>query len=208
MATLRTGQISMDKWFLISNESDVSTPSVLLYPDRISQNITRMIQVVGGDPSRLCPHVKTHKLAQVLRLQIDQGINRFKCSTIAECEMSAAAGAHQVLLAYPLLGPNVERFLKLQRLYPETAFAALADNPRALSDAASVAVRAGESITFLMDLNVGMNRTGILPDNSAFDLYQSLSRTPGVNPGGLHVYDGHLHQSEETTRRTDRKSVV
>ncbi len=208
LTTLRTGHISMDKWFLISNESDVSTPSVLLYPDRISQNITRMIQVVGGDPSRLCPHVKTHKLAQVLRLQIDQGINRFKCSTIAECEMSAAAGANQVLMAYPLLGPNVERFLKLQRLFPRTSFAAVTDNLTAFSTAANVAAAAGESITFLMDINAGMNRTGILPDQSAFALYRSLSQATGAKAGGLHIYDGHLHQSDEATRRAAWQAAI
>lgn len=191
----------MHNWFLISNESDVSSPSVLLYPDRISANIARMISMAGGDPARLCPHVKTHKLAEVVRLKISQGIHRFKCSTIAECEMTAAAGGKHVLLAYPLIGPNIERFLLLQRRFSSTSFAALVDDPTALLRASEIAVHAGESITLLVDLNVGQNRTGILPGDSATALYRTLSGTPGLKAGGLHVYDGHLHQSDETARR-------
>ena len=85
----------MSEWFEISNAGDVPSPALLLYPDRIRENIRRMIRVAGGT-SRLRPHIKTHKLAELVRMQIEEGINKFKCATIAEAEMAAGAGAKDV----------------------------------------------------------------------------------------------------------------
>ena len=68
-----------------------------------------MVDMAGG-ASRLCPHVKTHKMAEVVRLQQAAGIDRFKCATIAEAEMLARCPAKDVLLAYQMVGPNADRF--------------------------------------------------------------------------------------------------
>ena len=68
-----------------------------------------MIDIAGG-AARLWPHIKTHKMAEVVQMQIEAGIDRFKCATIAEAEMAAKAGAKHLTLAYPLVGPNIKRF--------------------------------------------------------------------------------------------------
>src|SRR5258707_5463300 len=91
-------------WYEIENVDDVPSPALLIYRDRALENIRRMIRVVGGDVSRLRPHVKTHKLPELVTAQLDQGITRFKCATIAEAEMLAVAGAPDVLLAYQPVG--------------------------------------------------------------------------------------------------------
>ena len=69
--------------------------------------------------------MKTHKLAEVIRMQLEQGITRFKCATIAEAEMTAAAGAPDVLLAYQPVGPNVPRLIELIRVFPKTRFSVM-----------------------------------------------------------------------------------
>ena len=93
-------------WYAISNLDDVSSPALLVYPDRVAENTRRMIAMAGG-VGRLRPHVKTHKMAEVIRMQLGLGITMFKCSTIAEAEMVAACGATDVLLAYQPVGPRV-----------------------------------------------------------------------------------------------------
>src|SRR6185436_20004725 len=99
-------------WFSIQNFPDVPSPSLLVYPDRVSENLRRMIVLAGG-VNRLRPHIKTHKMPEIIRLQLALGINRFKCATIAEAEMTAACGADDVLLAYQPVGPNGIRVLQL-----------------------------------------------------------------------------------------------
>ncbi|HEY6167563.1 MAG TPA: alanine racemase, partial [Verrucomicrobiae bacterium] len=186
-------------WYRLANEADVVSPSLLFYPDRIRENIRRMITMAGG-AARLRPHMKTHKTPEVIRLQLDQGIRKFKSATIAEAEMTAAAGAEEVLLAYPPVGPNVARFVKLLQTFPKTRFATVADNEpmlRALSQAATAA-----RLTFeiLIDIDCGMHRTGIGPGPHVAELYHLLASLPGLKAGGLHAYDGHIHHHELAER--------
>ena len=185
----------MPAWFAISNEHAVPSPAVLLYPDRVEENLRRMIQQAGG-AHRLRPHVKTHKLPQVIAMKLDAGITRFKAATIAEAEMTAAAGGRDVLLAYQPVGPNVERFVALVQTFPDTRFATLADNLTTVSKLSRAAVAARITLEIYLDLNVGMNRTGIAPGREAAAIYRAIAAAPGLRAGGLHAYDGHLHDQD------------
>lgn len=185
----------MNPWYSIDNEDDVASPTLLVYPERIQENLRQMIRLVG-DVSRLRPHVKTHKIPQIIAMKRAMGIDKFKTSTIAESEMTASAGGKDILLAYPLVGPNVRRFVELIKRFPGTRFSALVDNPVSLFQIASYANSHGVVACLYVDLDVGMNRTGIAPGPDAVSLYELLSNTKGVCPGGLHAYDGHLHDPD------------
>src|SRR6266567_437130 len=117
-------------WYPLVNQQEVPSPCLLLYPDRVRENIRRMIAIGGGVKS-LRPHMKTHKMPEVIRMQVEQGITR---------------------------------------------------------------------VEVLVDLDVGQHRTGIAPDTHAFDLYRLIAALPGLAPGGLHAYDGHVHESDVTER--------
>src|SRR5205085_4309427 len=54
----------MDEWFAVQNAEEVPSPALLVYPNRVRENIRRMIRI-AGDPSRLRPHIKTHKLPEI-----------------------------------------------------------------------------------------------------------------------------------------------
>ena len=185
----------MKPWYSIDNEEDVPSPALLVYPDRIQENLRRMISLVG-DVSRLRPHVKTHKIPQIIAMKRALGIDKFKVATIAEAEMTAAAGGKDILFAYQPVGPNVRRFVELIQRFPGTRFSALVDNPESLLKIASFAKSQGVVARLYIDLNVGMNRTGIAPGSDAAALYRRLSKTEGVCAGGIHAYDGHLHETD------------
>ncbi|MGA2247805.1 MAG: D-TA family PLP-dependent enzyme [Verrucomicrobiota bacterium] len=192
----------MLNWFTIANLEDIESPALLIYPDRVEENIRRMI-AVAGDPAKLQPHVKTHKLAQVTAMQINAGITKFKAATITEAEMCARAGADEVLLAYQPVGPNIGRFLELIRAFWKTVFACLTDNLESAQALSQSAAGCGIKINVLLDLDCGQHRTGLTPDGKAIELYQALGRLPGVNPAGLHAYDGHVHTSDPALRRDE-----
>ncbi|MEO6246477.1 MAG: D-TA family PLP-dependent enzyme [Opitutaceae bacterium] len=183
----------------LADESAAPSPSLLIYPDRVEQNLRRMIARVG-DPSRLRPHLKTHKLPQLIALQVSLGLTKVKCATIAEAEMAARAGATDILIAAQLVGPNVARLLALTRTFSTIAFATIADDARAIAALSSAAAAAQLTIEILLDLDVGMARTGIAPGPAAVALYRTLATSPGLRPGCLHVYDGHLRQSDLAAR--------
>ena len=185
----------MQPWYSIDNEEDVPSPTLLIYPERIQENLRRMISLVG-DVARLRPHVKTHKMPQIIAMKRALGIDKFKVATIAEAEMTASAGGTDILFAYQPVGPNVRRFVELIKRFPGSHFSALVDNPDSLSQIATYAKSQGVVARLYVDLNVGMNRTGIVPGPEAAELYKLLSTTDGVCPGGMHAYDGHLHEPD------------
>jgi D-serine deaminase-like pyridoxal phosphate-dependent protein len=178
-------------WMRLSNEADAPSPSLLIFPDRVEANLKRMIEIVG-DVTRLRPHIKTHKLPQIVSRQVSLGISKCKTATIAEAEMAAQAGVRDVQLAVQLVGPNITRFLALMRAFPEVAFSTVADDAGVIARLNSSAVAAGQIIEVALDLDVGQHRTGIAPGSQAIELYRKIGSSPGLRPGGLHAYDGHL----------------
>ena len=132
-------------WFEVENSDEVESPALLVYPDRVDENIRRMVRM-AGDVARLRPHVKTHKLRPITARQIAAGITRFKAATIAEAEMAADAGAADVLLAYQPVGPNVRRLLELIAAFPDTVFACLVDDRLAARNISEAAVRSGTNV--------------------------------------------------------------
>src|SRR2546430_1323890 len=71
-----------EPWHKVINVEEVPSPALLIYPERVEENIRRMIRI-AGDVQRLRPHMKTHKLPEVIGMQLAQGITKFKCATIA-----------------------------------------------------------------------------------------------------------------------------
>jgi 3-hydroxy-D-aspartate aldolase len=186
-------------WYAVANEREVPSPALLVYPDRVEANIDRMIGLAGG-AERLRPHIKTHKLPEVVRMQLARGITRFKTATIAETEMAAECGAADVLLAYQPVGPNVGRLLELMRRFPKTRFSTIADDADVLHSLSRASAGAQRCLDVLLDIDCGMHRTGAPPGKSALGLYALIGRLPSLRPGGLHAYDGHIHDQDVLVR--------
>ncbi len=191
--------MSHSNWYKITNETAIPTPAVLLFPERIRHNIQRMI-AMAGDVRRLRPHVKTHKLPQVIRMQLEAGITRFKCATLREADMVADSGGPDILIAYPLYGPAVSQLFQLIQKYPEVRFSTLVDNARQAQFLENYAQSLGIPLDVFLDLDTGMERTGIKPGPEALALYQQLAASSWLHPRGLHAYDGHLHLADPEQR--------
>jgi len=188
-----------EKWYEALNASEVPSPCLLIYPDRVQENIHRMIHIAGG-VDRLRPHMKTHKMAEVIRMQMEQGITKFKCATIAEAEMTAAAGADDVLLAYQPVGPNAQRVVQLARSFSKTRFSAIADDAEAIRSLSAAFSKESPAIEVLLDLDCGQHRTGVSPGPKAVGLCRLIGSLAGLKAGGLHAYDGHIHDPDVAAR--------
>ena len=187
-------------WYTIHNIQEVDTPALIVYPERVRENI-RLLKSMVPDASRLRPHMKTNKSAEVAKMMLEEGITKFKCATIAEAEMLAAAGAHDILLAYQPVGPKASRLLELVNRFPKTEFSCLVDNHQSAVELSAVFEKVHLKINVFLDLNVGMNRTGIAPEN-ALDLFLYTLHLNGLTPVGLHAYDGHLRDSDFDVRKS------
>ncbi len=189
-----------DPEYAVHDTSELLSPSLLVYPQLVQRNIEEMIKIAGA-ASRLRPHIKTHKMAEIVRLAESLGIRKHKCATIAEAEMAAAAGATDVLLAYPLVGPNLRRFVQLIRAYRSTVFRATVDHPDSARALSAAADGLASPVPVLVDLEIGMGRTGIRPGESAAELYALVDALPNLIADGFHAYDGHIHDTDLATRK-------
>jgi D-serine deaminase-like pyridoxal phosphate-dependent protein len=192
--------VSNDRWYPVINSAEVMTPALLIYPDRVETNIRHMIKIAGS-PELVRPHVKTHKISQIIKLKIKYGISKFKCSTIAEAEMVAQCGGKDIMLAMQPVGPNIERLFKLQERYPGSGFSVNVDSEDIVKKISSMAAMVNQSMDLWLDINNGMDRTGISPGDEAFRLYQVMSSLPYIQLRGVHVYDGHIHDKDINERK-------
>ncbi|WP_257669891.1 D-TA family PLP-dependent enzyme [Parapedobacter tibetensis] len=188
-------------WYTIKNVDNIDSPALIVYPDRVIDNIHTLKTMVGSNVDRLRPHVKTHKTTEATLLLMDAGIYQFKCATIAEAEMLAMCRAPDVLLAYQPVGPKLHRYMDLVKKYPDTVFSCLVDNEDAATALSTVAGENGINANVYVDLNVGMGRTGIAPGINALHLCQKLHQLDHIKLLGLHAYDGHLRDQDLSARR-------
>jgi len=190
----------------IVNADEADTPFLAVYPDIVKENISQLIGLFKFK-EQIRPHVKTHKCPQVVGLLLDAGITKFKCATIAEAEMLALADAPDVLMAYQPVGPKINRFMQLMVAFPACIFSCLVDNELSARQISNKASELNVTANIWIDLNVGMNRTGIAPDADVKQLMDFCSRLAYVKVIGLHAYDGHTTDTDQHIRHQEAEKV-
>jgi len=185
---------SLDR-FRVQDAGDVMTPALLVYPDAIGANIAAILTTLGGAGDRWRAHVKTAKLAFTMRMLADCGVTNFKCATTLELVVACESGARDVLVAYPVVGANARRVREIAQSFPAVRVSILAENEEQIRQ------WSGSRLGVFLDVNPGMNRTGIEQDHR--DEIVALTRTirsAGLPFRGLHYYDGHFGGLDESER--------
>ena len=185
--------------YFVRNASALASPALLVYPEKIRKN-SAMAVAIAGSPDRLWPHVKTHKTARIVAIQQEAGIRKFKCATVAEAEMLAGCGVEEILLAYQPVGPAIPRLVQLCRRYPGVSLKLIVDDRRIATELSEAFAQAGLQVEVLLDIDPGMGRTGVPPDEKAAEFYLELGKLEGIVPGGFHCFDGHNTQEDPDQR--------
>ena len=178
--------LASDEDYRVTGIEAVMTPALLIYPEIIDANIKATLQLLGNDPNRWRPHVKTSKLVFAMKKLVAQGVVNFKCATTLELQTAADAGATDILLAYPVVGANARRVRELTAAMPDKRISALVETPE------QVTAWIGSNVGLFVDVNAGMNRTGV--EQERIDDIVSIARViveAGLEFRGLHSYDGH-----------------
>ena len=183
--------------YTISGLERVLTPALAVYSDVVDANVAFTLSLLGGDANRWRPHVKTAKLESMMQRLVSRGVTNFKCATTLELRTACAAGARDVLVAYPVMGANAVRVRELAAMAGSTRVSVLVES------AAQIHPWVGSGIGLFIDIDPGMHRTGVPQEktNEILALAEHI-RDSGLSFRGLHYYDGHLHQPDlgERTR--------
>lgn len=189
----------MDRRYRIDDTSQIITPALVIFREVLEENLRAML-TIAGDVGRLRPHCKTHKIKEVAQLELGLGITKHKCATFAEAEMLALAGVRDIFLAYNLVGPNVGRAVEFLKKFPDVRLAVTADHAGPIAELGRATNAAGLTIGVLLDLDTGQHRTGVPVGPRAEELYRLIVATEGLEPAGLHLYDGQNHQTDLAER--------
>jgi D-serine deaminase-like pyridoxal phosphate-dependent protein len=187
-----------DSLYRIAGVQHVMTPALAIYPDIVQFNIDATLRLLEGDADRWRPHLKTVKLASVMKMLVDFSIFNFKCATSLELLTVCAAGAKDVAIAYPLIGANALRVVQIADEHRQVRISALAEAPE------HVGVWTGSRVGLFIDINPGMNRTGLEQNKSDEILaLADLIIRSGIEFRGIHYYDGQYAKtlSEERMAR-------
>ena len=178
---------------------ELQTPALVVYLDRVRQNVRRVIELAGG-VDRWRPHLKTTKIPEVWAELLSAGLRQFECATTREAAVLLdVAAAHlgpnervDLLVAYPHRGPALQRLRELASAAPHADVSVLVEDPGLSAEVAA-------DLGVFVDLNPGMNRTGVPLEQ--LEAVRAIARGAGERFRGLHFYDGHLHDPDLERRR-------
>jgi D-serine deaminase-like pyridoxal phosphate-dependent protein len=176
----------------------LATPALLLDRRILRRNIERMADALGAGVA-LRPHVKSHKCLQIARMQIAAGAIGMTTATVWEALAMAEGGIEDILIANLVVGP--EKLALLGQIAARARVTVAVDDPRNAAALSETARAIGRGLEVLIDIDVGLGRTGVRSIEDGVALAEAVRRMEGLTIRGVMGYEGHVvHQVDRTQR--------
>ena len=175
--------------------ADPPTPILVIDAKTLQRNIQRMADYTVRHGLKLRPHMKTHKSLRVARMQLQAGSAGVTVAKPGEaCVMAAAAS--DILMAYPAV--HASRADELAQIAHTTTIRVALDSQLPADVLSAAASRAESSIGILVDLDVGLGRTGVQTPQQALALARLVGQRPGLRLDGIMYYPGQIKRQPES----------
>jgi D-serine deaminase-like pyridoxal phosphate-dependent protein len=149
-----------------------------------------MARTIAAHGKQWRPHSKCHKTPEVARRQIAAGAIGITCAKVSEAEIFAEAGIRDLLIAHLPVG--AARIDRITELCKSADVIVTCDHFVQAEPLAAACRRLGVQCRILVDVNIGMHRTGITPGRDALELARAIERLPGLRLTGIMGYEGHV----------------
>ncbi|HAC58730.1 MAG TPA: threonine aldolase, partial [Rhodobiaceae bacterium] len=185
------------------SRAKIPTPALVLDLDAFERNVARMAEHCKVNGLGLRPHAKTHKSVTIAKAQVKAGALGVCCAKLGEAEAMAKGGIESILITSPVVtAQGMERLMTLNARIPDLMVVVdSTENARALASRAS---EAGRMLKVLVDLDVGLHRTGIRPGEDAMELAELLDAAEFLDLRGLQAYAGHLMHIHDFAERREK----
>lgn len=180
---------------------EIDTPALIVDLDVVEANVAEMAAACRG--IRLRPHIKSHKMPELARLQLAAGASGITCAKLGEAEVMADAGCDDILLAYPIFGtPKLDR---LRALKERARVRVSLDSVEIAEQVATT----GRTEVFV-EVDTGLRRLGRAPGAPTVALLRQISKVPGIVVAGLLTHAGHSYRatSQEELRKVAEREVL
>ncbi|QPC43745.1 DSD1 family PLP-dependent enzyme [Kaustia mangrovi] len=179
---------------------EVLTPALIVDLDRFERNLRRMRDFIARTGLRLRAHAKTHKSADIARMQIAEGgACGICCQKVSEAEAFVRAGITDILVSNEVWGEA--RVDRLARLAAKARIVVCVDDIRSVRDLSHAARRHGSTLEILVEIDCGAHRCGVAPGAAAADLARAVEQAPALRFEGLQAYQGSLQHIENPVER-------
>lgn len=184
---------------------ELNTPVLVLDLDALERNIARMAQFAADHNLVLRPHVKTHKSAEIARLQQKAGAIGFSCAKLGEAEALADNGITDgLLLTSPVVSaPAIQRLIALNLRTGNLMV--VVDNPGNVKALAAAAHASGKALRVLIDIDPGLHRTGVASPEAAVQLLHAIRSEKSLVYSGVQFYCGREQHIESYA---DRRATI
>ena len=186
-------------------KSDLDTPCLVMDLDVLEQNLQKMQSTADRAAKNLRPHAKTHKCSVLARKQIEAGAIGVCAAKVSEAEALARAGLDGILVTGPVPTPGkVGRLLEILAKTPSMMVVVDHRNSVDLLDAALG--ERGLSMDVLLDVDVGLNRSGVQPAE-AEGLANHILTSKNLRLKGIQAYAGqvqHIHGYDDRKRASHK----
>ena len=171
-------------------DPDFATPALLVDRAALAANIATMARLAASRGVELRPHAKAHKSARIVRMLMEAGAVGACCATVREVEALADAGLPGILLTTPVASPAaVARLVHAREKVGDLAV--VVDHRLEVDLLASMA-RPGRPVDVLVDVDMGLGRTGVTTGAEAVELARRIAAAPALRYRGVQAYYGHL----------------
>ena len=186
----------------------LETPSLCLDLDRFESNLLTMADAIAAHRKLWRPHSKCHKSPEIARRQIQAGAVGITCAKVSEAEVFAKVGIRDILIAHIPVG--AARVGRITQLCKSADVIVTCDHYAQAEPLASACRQQGVHCRVLVDINIGMNRTGVTPGRDAVELARAIDQLPGLKLVGIMGYEGHAMSVMEADakRRMVRESLA
>lgn len=188
--------------------ASMATPALIVEHDAFQSNVTVMAKFAAAHGVQLRPHAKTHKSAQIARAQVAAGAIGVCTAKLGEAEALTESGIAHILVTSPVVTVSGLRRLATLNGKAEGLIVTI-DHPDMVPMLGQAARASGQALNTLVDVNIGLGRTGVAPGAAAVALAERVAREPGLTFSGIQAYGGHLqHINDYAERRAKSFSVL
>lgn len=185
------------------------TPYVKIDVQKVKQNVNRMVTTLRKHNINHRPHVKTHKIVELAKLEVESGAIGISCATLTELEVMAKNGIKNILLAYPLIGEEqCEKLCDILSTY-DFEFTTIVDSETGISGLGNIGKRLNRPIKVYVDIDSGGHREGI-QSSEVIPFVKKVVKNKWLHFTGLFTYFGHIYQFAKTDhpRKTSEEANI
>jgi len=162
------------------------TPTLVIDMNVVERNIECLQKRCDKVGVANRPHIKTHKIPALARMQVAAGAQGITCQKLGEAEVMVDGGVDDIIVSYNLI--SAARSGRLAQLLKRFAIKVCADNPVTLEAYAEAGRNADRVVDVLIECDTGRQRAGVETAREAIQLAELIKANPNLSFNGLLFY--------------------